>query len=111
VGIVDTFHWAGKLPYLVGIPSKNPSYASRVVGSSRMGSEGLGGACILARTSSERVSGNLALRVSHDVWVIYAVHSLEDFAGSSGLLNALLFGIDQLFDVAIHRILRTWLSA
>jgi hypothetical protein len=72
----NVFHWAGQVPYLVGmpreqvsmdlnnsydpsiLPKRNPSYSSSTLASVKVGtSVSLGGVPIFARTSCDNVSG------------------------------------------------------
>lgn len=67
--------------------------------------ESFGGACIIWRTLSGRVSGILGeTLVDLQGGTMRCVCSLVDVNGAAGSLNALLFGIDQSLDVAVHRV-------
>src|SRR5947207_15896512 len=70
------FHWAGKLPYLVGIPSMKASYVFKISGV-MVGMSDFGGACILLRISSERVSLTLSSSCQ-------SLHSEETFPSYPG---------------------------
>ena len=68
----------------------------------------LGGACILVRTSSGRVSASL------DALSVHVLEGrsekaegnlLEDISSAAGSFNALLLGFGQLLDMPVHRVL------
>ena len=113
------------------MPMRNASYLVRSAGSI-VGSSCFGGACIFARTSSERVSSTLSNTVGQLRAIRQGPHGTKrrlkgrasktparvylglmmkdspvDVDSTSGRFNTLLLSVDQFSDVAIHRVLHS----